>query len=144
MVGMAYEPQAKRPGVDTQTSAFRLTSGFQLGHTDPRIAERAADRLVGLALAMCRDGPPKDLADPGRCFCSSNTSPSERRMHGHGSTASKSSRIQTYRGSKPWDYPSAGPSLNRAAAACGLPATLRTAQAFTSPCPPQWSPGNDT
>src|ERR1700730_4161855 len=34
-----------------------------------------------------------------------------------------------------WDCPSAAPSLNRIAAACGLPTTLRTAQVFTSVYP---------
>ena len=31
-----------------------------------------------------------------------------------------------------WDCPSAAPSLNRIAAACGLPTTLRAAQVFMS------------
>src|ERR1700681_3924233 len=35
-----------------------------------------------------------------------------------------------------WDCPSAAPSLNRIAAACGLPTTLRAAQVFTSCCLP--------
>jgi hypothetical protein len=34
-----------------------------------------------------------------------------------------------------WDFGSAAPSLNRMAAACGLPTTLRAAQVFTSPYP---------
>src|SRR5713226_1012367 len=75
----------------------------------------------------------------GECTDPDPTLQAARRPTDDGSTASKSSRIQTYRGSQTWDAPSAGPSLNRTAAACGLPATLRTAQAFTSPCPPEWS-----
>src|SRR5437660_10038378 len=33
-----------------------------------------------------------------------------------------------------WDFGSAAPSLNLMVAACGLPTTLRAAQASTSPC----------
>ena len=36
-----------------------------------------------------------------------------------------------------WDCPSAAPSLNRIAAACGLLTTLRAAQVFTSVYPPK-------
>jgi NO-binding membrane sensor protein with MHYT domain len=36
-----------------------------------------------------------------------------------------------------WGCPSAAPSLNRIAAACGLPTTLRAAQVFTSSCLPK-------
>src|SRR5438105_900939 len=35
-----------------------------------------------------------------------------------------------------WDCRSAAPSLNRMAAACGLPTILRAVRAFASPCPP--------
>src|ERR1700682_1481539 len=43
-----------------------------------------------------------------------------------------------------WDCPSAAPSWNRMAAACGLPTILRAAQAFVSPFPPKARPMNDT
>jgi len=36
-----------------------------------------------------------------------------------------------------WDYPLAGPSSNRMAAACGLPTTLHVAQVFISLYPPK-------
>ena len=36
-----------------------------------------------------------------------------------------------------WDCGLAAPLLNRTAAACGLPTTLRAAQLFNSPCPPR-------
>src|SRR5882724_1779677 len=42
-----------------------------------------------------------------------------------------------------WDCPSAAPSLNRIAAACGLPTTLRAAQVFTSFYPPKLRHMND-
>src|SRR6266850_6497972 len=42
-----------------------------------------------------------------------------------------------------WDCPSAAPSLNRIAAACGLPTTLRAAQVFTSFYPPKSRHMND-
>src|SRR5713101_9651455 len=42
-----------------------------------------------------------------------------------------------------WDCPSAAPSLNRIAVACGLPTTLRAAQVFTSFYPPQSRHMND-
>src|SRR6266851_9285122 len=42
-----------------------------------------------------------------------------------------------------WDCPSAAPSLNRIAAACGLPTTLRAAQVFTSFYPPKSRQMND-
>src|SRR5260221_2182561 len=42
-----------------------------------------------------------------------------------------------------WDCPSAAPSSNRIAAACGLPTTLRAAQVFTSFCPPKSRHKND-
>src|SRR3981081_153673 len=42
-----------------------------------------------------------------------------------------------------WGCPSAAPSLNRIAAACGLPTTLRTAQVFTSFYPPKSRHMND-
>src|SRR5437588_6757735 len=43
-----------------------------------------------------------------------------------------------------WDCPSAAPSLNRMAAACGLPTIIRVAQAFVSPFPPKARPMNET
>ena len=42
-----------------------------------------------------------------------------------------------------WDCPSAAPSLNRIAAACGLPTTLPAAQVFTSFYPPKSRHMND-
>src|ERR1700730_13316718 len=42
-----------------------------------------------------------------------------------------------------WDCPSAAPSLNRIAAACGLPTTLHAAQVFTSFYPPKSRSMND-
>src|SRR5258708_40335266 len=42
-----------------------------------------------------------------------------------------------------WDLASAAPSLSRMADACGLPATLRAARGFASPCPSKPRHEND-
>jgi hypothetical protein len=46
--------------------------GFQLGHTDRRIAERA-ERLVGHSLAVGYNSPAKGGRHPRRCICATNT-----------------------------------------------------------------------
>jgi hypothetical protein len=98
---------------------------------------------------------PKGPRHPCRCFFSSNTSRSERRMHGHKPHAAGGHDVRPTRGARQASLVEFRPIAREAMeSAAGISisrsiveshgrlwtaGTVRAAQAFTSPCPPEWS-----